>query len=214
MRRAEYLPRRGGSSGGTPVNDRRKQFEATALPHVDALYATALRLCRNDRDAEDLVQDAMVKAYRFFDRFEAGSNGRAWLFKVMVNLFYNRYRQVQRERRVAEEADAGDHHGRFMSDAGVRAWRDPEKELLDRMTRQDVVRALESLPADFRTVVVLSDMEGFLYREIAEILDCPIGTVMSRLFRGRRLLRGMLAQHAADTGLAVDLDAYRKSKGS
>jgi len=196
------------------MSDRRQQFEQMALPHLDALFATALRLCRNDRDAEDLVQDAMVKAYRFFDRFEPGSNGRAWLFKVMVNLFYNRYRQGQRERRVAEEADAGDHHGRYTSDAAIRALRDPERELLDRMTQRDVVRALEALPADFRAVVVLSDMEGFLYREIAEILDCPIGTVMSRLFRGRRLLRGMLAEHAADAGLAVDLTAYRRSKGS
>jgi RNA polymerase sigma-70 factor, ECF subfamily len=194
------------------VSDRRKQFEAVALPHLDALYATAVRLCRNDRDAEDLVQDAMVKAYRFFDRFEAGSNGRAWLFKVMVNLFYNRYRQDQRERRLVEDADAGEHHGRFTSDAALRALRDPEGELLDRLTRQDVNRALERLPADFRAVVVLSDMEGFLYREIAEILDCPIGTVMSRLFRGRRLLRAMLADHAADAGLTVDLDAYRRSR--
>ena len=194
------------------MKDRRKQFEAMALPHLDVLYATALRLCRNEGDAEDLVQDAMVKAYRFFDRFEAGSNGRAWLFKVMINLFYNRYRQGQRERRVVEDADRDELHGRFIADASVRAWRDPESEVLDRMTREDVSKALERLPADYRAVVVLSDVEGFLYREIGEILDCPIGTVMSRLFRGRRLLRGMLAEHAADSGLAVDLDAYRRSR--
>ena len=194
------------------MTDRRKEFEAMALPHVDALYATALRLCRNQGDAEDLVQDAMVKAYRFFDRFETGSNGRAWLFKVMVNLFYNRYRHDQRERRTMDDADVGEHHGRFMSDASVRALRDPEAELLDRMTRDDVARALDSLPADFRAVVVLSDLEGFLYREIAEILECPIGTVMSRLFRGRRLLREQLAQHAADAGITVDLEAYRKRR--
>lgn len=182
------------------------------MPHLDALYSTAMRLCKNASDAEDLVQDAMVKAYRFFDSFETGSNGRAWLFKVMVNLFYNRYRHDQRERRTVDEADVGEHHGRFMSDASVRALRDPEGELLDRMAQADVSRALASLPADFRAVVVLSDMEGFLYREIAEILGCPIGTVMSRLFRGRRILRGILAQHAADAGLTVDLDAYRKSR--
>jgi len=208
----EYPQGRNGSVLGRPMTDRRKEFEAMAMPHLDALYSTALRLCRNTGDAEDLVQDAMVKAYRFFDRFEAGSNGRAWLYKVMVNLFYNRYRHDRRERRTADDAEVGEHHGRFMSDSSVRALRDPEGDLLDRMTRQDVARALESLPADFRAVVVLSDMEGFLYREIAEILDCPIGTVMSRLFRGRRLLRGLLAQHAADAGITVDLDAYRKRR--
>lgn len=191
--------------------DRKRAFERLAMSHTKGLYRLALRLCRNDADAQDLVQDAMVKAYRFFHRFESGSNERAWLYKITVNLFYNRYHQQMRLREVADEAFQGDHLDRFVSDASRIPTQDPEQALLNRLSAAELCAAFDRLPTEFRAALILSDVEGFSYREIADIVGCPIGTVMSRIFRGRRLLRAFLqTQPASDKTL--DLDEYRRKR--
>lgn len=193
--------------------DRKRAFEEMAMPLVPGLYRLALRLCRSEEDARDLVQDAMVKAFRFFHRFEQGSNGRAWLYKLTMNLFYNRYHRKVRERQIAEEASNVEHWDRFVSDASLSPTRDPESQLIEKMSGERLQAALDALPVEFRAPVILCDVEGMSYREIAEALECPIGTVMSRIYRARRALRESLTAEAKDAGFAVDLDEYRRRKG-
>jgi RNA polymerase sigma-70 factor (ECF subfamily) len=178
----------------------RQEFEAQTLPHLDSLYGTALRLTRNERDAEDLVQDALLKAFRFFHRFERGTNIKAWLFKILTNTFINKYRKRQREREVIEEVLADDGVV-LVSAETARESADPEGSFLSRMLSDDVRRALEAVPADFRLAVILADLEDFSYKEIADIMECPVGTVMSRLYRGRRMLQRTLREYAAAQGL-------------
>jgi RNA polymerase sigma-70 factor, ECF subfamily len=179
----------------------RRDFENTALPHLGSLYGAAFRLTRNPRDAEDLVQDVMLRAYRFWDSFEPESNCKAWLFKILTNTFINQYQKTKRHREVLSaaqtEQEATDG---VLVHEGAMAQRDPEGILLDHSLSEDVARALEDLPADFRVAVVLCDVEGFSYKEIAEIMECPVGTVMSRLHRGRRLLRQSLREFAVAQG--------------
>jgi RNA polymerase sigma-70 factor (ECF subfamily) len=207
----------------------RKQFEEQAVPHADALYGTALRLTRNPRDAEDLVQDTMLRAYRFWHTFEQGTNVKSWLFKILSNTFINRYHKLRRDRELAQavvDSGGGDLTADILSHEVLESSRDPEGALASRLLSDDVVRALEALPADFRLAVLLCDVEEFSYREIAEIMDCPVGTVMSRLFRARRMLQRILHQYAVDQGIIkpvspaeaaadapIDLAAYRRSKG-
>jgi len=169
-------------------------FEAVTLPHLDALYALALRLTRNGRDAEDLVQDTMVKAFRFFHRFERGTNAKAWLFKILSNLFNNDYRDRSREREVMTDVE---DQGAFIPSEP----RSPEAEAISRRTAAEIQAALESLPHDFRLAVVLADLEELSYREIAEVMGCPVGTVMSRLHRGRKLLREALGERTVTDAL-------------
>jgi RNA polymerase sigma-70 factor (ECF subfamily) len=215
-------------------SDQRSEFEAAALVHLDALYGAAYRLARNPRDAEDLVQDALLRAYRFWGTFEKDSNCKAWLLRILTNTFINEYQRKKRSREVidaaAAEQEATDG---VLVHAGADTQKSPERLLLDRSVSDDVQRALEALPDDFRTAVVLCDIEGLSYKEIAEVMDCPVGTVMSRLFRGRRLLAGALKDfaHAAGylkdsgkdagkvaapatttTGDTIDLSTYRASK--
>ncbi len=200
-------------------------FEREALPHLDALYGAAYRLTRNPRDAEDLVQDALLRAYRFWDSFEKNSNCKAWLFKILTNTFINGYQKRKRNREVlsaaVSEQQATD--GVLIHERSA-AQRDPEGLLIDRTMSDDVANALAALPSEFRLAVVLCDVEGFSYREIAEIMDCPVGTVMSRLYRGRRLLRKALYQFAVEEGIVkpspdqesegdvIDLAVYREGK--
>jgi RNA polymerase sigma-70 factor, ECF subfamily len=180
----------------------RRDFEEIALPHLDSLYGAAFRLTRNPRDAEDLVQDAMLRAYRFWESFQRDSNCKAWLFKILTNTFINGYQKQKRAREVltAAAAEQETTDGVLVHEQAL-SQRDPRGVLLDRSMSEDVVRALESLPADFRLAVVLCDVEGLSYKEIADVMDCPVGTVMSRLYRGRRLLQKALAQFARDQGL-------------
>jgi RNA polymerase sigma-70 factor, ECF subfamily len=186
----------------------RSEFEAVALPHLDALYGAAFRLTRNPRDAEDLVQDAILRAYRFWGGFERGSNCKAWLFKILTNTFINGYQKNKRGREVLSAAVAEQEavDGVLVHQAAA-SQRDPERQLLDRTMSEDVQRALAAVPPDFRTAVVLCDVEGFSYKEIAEIMDCPVGTVMSRLHRGRRLLRQALGDFAREQGILKGDDA-------
>jgi RNA polymerase sigma-70 factor (ECF subfamily) len=176
-------------------------FEREALPHLPALYAAALRMTRHEKDAEDLVQDALLRAYRFFDTFEAGTNCKAWLFRILTNVFCNRYREREREHEILNEAEASPANvERFLAGAGADA-ADVETALLGHMVSSDVEKALAGLPSDFRMAVILADLEDFSYKEIAEIMECPAGTVMSRLYRGRKLLQQQLYQYAVDQGI-------------
>jgi RNA polymerase sigma-70 factor (ECF subfamily) len=177
-----------------------REFEEVALPHLDALYAMGLRLTRNERDSEDLVQDTILKAFRFFHRFEKGTNCKAWLFKILTNTFLNRYQKGRREGEVVREVETTDHYEQFVSPDSAHL-QSPESALLGHMMSEDVARALEGVPADFRMAVLLSDVEEFSYKEIADIMECPIGTVMSRLYRGRRLLQKALYQYAVESGV-------------
>jgi RNA polymerase sigma-70 factor (ECF subfamily) len=199
----------------------RNEFEQLAFRHVDPLFSAALRLTKNDRDAEDLVQDTFLRAYRFFDKFERGTNIKAWLFKILTNTFINRYRRTVKERTIVEGSEREAVHERFISREATEYANNPEQFFFDRLLSDDVLRAVDGLPIDFRMVVILADLQEFSYKEIAEILDVPVGTVMSRLYRGRRLLQKALAKYAVISGVvrvpeggdAVDLEEYRRRRG-
>ena len=183
------------------VDERQERLETEALTHLDALYRTALRLSRNPQDAEDLVQETYLNAFRALDRFEEGTNLRAWLFRILNNAFISQYRR--RKRRPSSSLEdvteyyLYDHLADGAAPSGVES---PEREVLDRIGDERVLRALEELPVEFRQVELLADVEGFSYREIADILGIPIGTVMSRLYRGRRRLQKLLWQEAQEAG--------------
>jgi RNA polymerase sigma-70 factor (ECF subfamily) len=183
-------------------------FQAEALVHLDALFGVALRLTKNERDAEDLVQDTLLKAYTHFDKYQMGTNCKAWLFKILTNTFINRYRKQSKEkvllvdddeyRPLAERAIAPDPNEleeRFKD----------EQEWYQKLFSDKVKQALEEVPVDFRMVVLLADLYDFSYKETADIVGCPIGTVMSRLYRGRRLLASKLVDHALESG-AITVD--------
>lgn len=177
--------------------DRTREFEEAALVHLDVLYRGALRLTGNRADAEDIVQEALLRAFRSFDRFDPGTNCRAWLFRIMRNVFLNRIRrapEVPHDDTFFDRPDWPDSPGAPLADAG------PEEEFFQTVLHGDVERALRTLPQGFREVVMLADLEGFTYKEVAEALGCPIGTVMSRLHRARRLLRRSLADLARERG--------------
>lgn len=181
----------------------RAEFEQVALVHVNALYSTALRLTHNQRDAEDLVQDTLLAAYRSFEQFEPGSQCKAWLFKILTNTFINKYRRRVLEYTVAQGMQQEGATG-MMSAGGVRAARDAEEMLDFALMGESIQRALAALPEEFRLAVVLCDVEEFSYREIADIMECPVGTVMSRLHRGRKLLQSALREHAVRAGIVKD----------
>src|SRR3954452_5547556 len=183
-------------------------FEREVMPHLPALYGVALRMTKNEGDAEDLVQETVLRAYRFFASFEAGTNCKAWLFRILTNVFCNRYREREREQEVLGEVESSDaNFGQFIGGAP----RDAESALLGRMLSRDVERALAAVPSEFRLAVVLADLEDFSYKEIAEIMECPAGTVMSRLYRGRKLLQRLLHDYAVEQGILRKDDS---SKGA
>jgi len=205
----------------SPSNQTKAEFEALALPYLDQLYSAALRLTKNEKDAEDLVQDAFMRAYRFFDKFERGTNMKAWLFKILTNTFINRYRRNVKERSIVDGSERDTVNERFISREASEYAENPEHYFFERLLSDDILRAIDQLPIDFRMVVILADLQEFSYREIAEIIGCPVGTVMSRLFRGRKLLQKTLRQHAIDCGVLpedesdsdarpTDLNEYRR----
>jgi RNA polymerase sigma-70 factor (ECF subfamily) len=200
--------------GFSRSSQNRAEFEALVSPWLDGLYAAALRLTRNERNAEDLVQDTVMRAWRFFDRFEKGTNFRAWLFKILTNTFINSYRRTSREKSLQDESERQSVEAQFFSADATEQAANPEDHLLDRVMREDVLRAIDGLPIDFRMVVILADLQEFSYKEIAEILDIPVGTVMSRLFRGRKALqRALLAsERVSGAGEPIDLNAFRERK--
>jgi RNA polymerase sigma-70 factor, ECF subfamily len=179
-------------------------FERDALSHLPSLLAVATRLTRSSVESEDLVQDTLFKAMRAQGQFEPGTNLKAWLLRILTNTFINRYRRGSLERSVVEASDADPLWDGWMSTASMEAMRDPESTALRPMLEAEIRSALATLPEDFRLVVVLADVEELSYREISEILGCPIGTVMSRLHRGRRTLKLRLVDHARELGIIPD----------
>jgi RNA polymerase sigma-70 factor (ECF subfamily) len=189
--------------------DARRRLEAASIDHLDSLYRTALRMTRNASDAEDLVQETYLRAFRSLHQFTEGTNLRAWLFRIMTNTYINEYRRRQRRPTSAsldtiEEFYLYDHLVQSPVQPGDER---PEDVVLQRLTVEDVIAAIECLPEEFRQVVLLADVEGFAYREIAEIVGIPVGTVMSRLFRARRRLQRQLYDFAVESGIVTEVSA-------
>ena len=181
------------------VRAKQKEFEAEALPHMDLLYNFALRTAGNADDAQDLLQDTYLKAFRFWDKYEKGTNIRAWLFRIMKNSYINRYRKVKREPDKVDYDDVENYYDSIRDES--KDTTDLQQKMFGGLLGDEVTVALQRLPVDFRTVVILCDIEELTYEEIADFLNCPIGTVRSRLHRGRKMLQTELLGYAKERGL-------------
>ena len=184
----------------------KEKFTSDAMQYVPQLFSTALRMTRNRSDAEDLVQETYIKGWRSFHTFQEGTNLRAWLFRIMTNTYINKYNAKKRKGTEVELDDVEELflYKRLGSIDQSQLSSSAEDQMLDLFTDDEVKNALESLPEDFRIPVLLSDVDGFAYKEIAEMLEIPIGTVMSRLHRGRKAMQKMLYEYARDRGLIIE----------
>ncbi|MEZ4469742.1 MAG: sigma-70 family RNA polymerase sigma factor [bacterium] len=198
-------------------------FERIALPHADALYGAAMRMTRDPSRAEDLVQETLLRAFRFWHKFEQGTNIKAWLFRIQTNIFINRYRKRQTEQKVMDDRQVDDLLQRFAVEEESLLPVDTREEFLRQVVGDEVLRALDELPFEFRMTVLLADMHDFSYKEIAEVLECPVGTVMSRLHRARKMLQAKLLEYAVENGIidapegmdaenVASLDAFRRRR--
>ncbi|MBP1657729.1 MAG: rpoE [Bacteroidetes bacterium] len=187
------------TAGKTP---KQTEFETEALPHADLLYNYALRMTNNAADADDLVQETFLKAFRFWDKYEKGTNIRAWLFRIMKNSYINRYRREAKEPDTVDYDEIQNFYTSIRDETADSGG--AQEGSFDALLDDDVATAIAGLPEDFRTVVILCDIEGLTYEEIAEFLDCPLGTVRSRLHRGRSLLKVKLTRYAKDRGYAIE----------
>ena len=187
----------------------KEDFAAEALPYAGALYSAALRMTRNPSDAEDLVQETYLRAYRGYDSFQEGTNLRAWLYRILTNTFINWYRSRQRRPSEVDVDEVEDLYlyRRMAPSGGASLARSTEAEVLERFGDEEVRAALDSLPENFRLAVYLADVEGFSYQEIAEIMGTPIGTVMSRIHRGRKALQKALYEYARERGLTTESES-------
>ena len=188
------------------IRQKELEFQREAMPHADSVYRMALRMAKNKADAEDLVQETFLKAYRFWNSFEKGSNCRAWLLKILTNLFITSYHKKTKEKQQFAYDDVESHYLYNQLEGGGNRQQldDPEKMLFNQLLDDDVKCAIEELPEDFRVVVVLSFLEGFSYQEIADIVGIQLGTVKSRLHRGRKLLQKNLWQYAIKRGIVKE----------
>lgn len=204
------------------------EFEEAALEHLDVLYGAAMRLTRDANEAQDLVQDALVRAYRFQHHFEAGTNLKAWLLRILTNTFINHYRRHVRERRVLDTEEGTPVGDGVMSRAAMRGLTDSTTVAQEGLLRDEIIGALDNLPDDYRMMIVLADIEELSYKEIAESVGVPIGTVMSRLHRARKMMQKQLIEQAVQMGIiapadqvaedtaalepAIDMQRYRQRK--
>ncbi len=179
-------------------------FEAATMPFLDGLYNMAYRLTRNAEDAEDLIQETYFKAYKHYDKFEDGTNLKAWLFRIMKNTFINGYRKKRSQPAQSAFSDIEGSFETLAETEGGQRIKNPEQEFLDQVMDEDVQQALDGLREDYRMVILLVDIEGFSYKEAASILEVPVGTVMSRLYRGRRTLEQVLLEYAQNHGYLRD----------
>jgi len=179
----------------SPLHDR---FEKEFLPHLEALHSFAFHLCYNEEDADDLVQETFLKAFRFIDKFEEGTNAKAWLFKILKNAYINQYRKESKRPTRVDYEDVAVYNED--EEGQVSSYYDLREDVFEKMMGDEVSTALNLLPEEFRTVILLCDIEGFSYEEIAKIIDIPIGTVRSRLFRARNMLKEKLVKYASSIG--------------
>lgn len=188
------------------TEERRIRFERDAMQYVDQLYSAAMRMARNPADAEDLVQEAYTKAFSAFHQYKPGTNLKAWLYRILTNTYINLYRKRQREPLQSNSDTIEDWQLARAESHTSSGLRSAEAEALDHLPDTDVKRALQAIPEEFRLAVYFADVEGFAYKEISDIMNTPIGTVMSRLHRGRKMLRDMLAEYAAERGFKTAVD--------
>jgi len=186
----------------TLLKQKQREFEREALPHMDFLYNYALRMTNNPADAEDLAQETYLKAYRFWDQYEKGTNIRAWLFRIMKNSYINRYRKESKEPDTVDYDEVKEFYNIIREESADA--NDLQETVFGNLLDDDVAGAIAGLPEDFRTVVILCDIEGLTYEEIAEFVDIPLGTVRSRLHRGRKLLRSKLLHYAKKRGYVAE----------
>lgn len=195
---------------GLETKQKYNDFDSEVLIHMSALKSFALKMTNDEEDAEDLVQETLLKAFRFFDKFEKGTNSKAWLFQIMKNSFINNYRKTTREPGKVDYEDVQNFYETIKADE-VKS-KHSENDAFSDVLDDEIATALSVLPDDFRTIVFLSDIEGYTYEEIADFMDCPIGTVRSRLHRARKMLYALLYQYAQENGYAESKSSSKNIK--